>query len=222
MQKSNSIKTLGIIILIVAVSIASVFGGYFYAITQTEDEISKLKKQVEALQTTVDRLEAANFELNKTNNQLRNLLIERELEYSALLENYTTLEEEMERLKNESYKLRYEKVEILSIIASWNTWAEQWRLTLDVENSGTCIVILDKVLVNGVEVDSYDDEVPGAGEATTDLKTPYIFYSGKKFTLHVYIDGGPDSWRGVTIGTLVEVKLRTIDGTEYSAETMLI
>lgn len=216
MQKSSSIKTIGLIITIAVVSIASIFGGYFYAITQTESEISKLKKKVETLENAVDGLVAANQELNKTNNQLRNLLIERELEYSSLLENYTALAEEMERLKNESHQLRYEKVEILSIITSWNTQTEQWRLTLDVENSGTC-----KFLVNGVEVDTYDDEVPGAGEATTDVKVPYLFYSGKKFTLHVYIDGGPDSWRGARIGTRIEVKLHTTYGTEYSAETTL-
>ena len=222
MEKNSSINIIGLIVIIVAVSIASVFGGYFYAVTQTEAETSKLRTQVETLQNTVNKLEASTLELNKTNTQLKNLLIEREIEYSALLENYTALVEEMDKLRNESNQLRYEKVEIHSIITSWMNSYEKWKITLDVENSGTCIVVLDKVLVNGVEVDSYNDEVPGAGEATTDLAVPYIFYSGKRFTLHVYIDGGPDSWRGARIGTNIEVRLHTIDGTEYSAGTTLI
>lgn len=209
-------------IIVVASAGVSLFGGYMYARSQMESEVSRLEEELKILQNTVEGLKAYNMELNKTNNQLKNIIVEKEIEYSALLEDYTSLMEEMSRLRNETYQLRYEKVEIHSIIPSWMAKDEKWRLTLDVENSGTCIVILDKVLVNGLEVDSYDDEVPGAGEATTDLKVPYILYTGKRFTLHIYIDGGPDSWQGASVGTLVEVKLHTIDGIEYSAETTLI
>ena len=222
-------KTLVLIIALVSASTGiGLYTGYSYAQSQTLSEISKLNEQLETLNNTINRaleltnqLNEVNIELNKTNTQLKNIIIEKEIEYSLLLENYTNIMNEMKILKNQTYQLRYDKVDILTIGSLWDIESGTWRVTLNIDNNGTCIVILDKVFINDVEVTSYGDDNPGSEEATTDLAPLYILYSGKRFMLHIYIDGGPDAWHGVTTGTVVNVKIHTVDGTEYSRQVEL-
>jgi len=236
MQQSISVKSLLLIISLVSASAGiALFTGYSYSQSQTLSEIAKLNGQLGALNNTMNRaleqidqlneinveLNGINFELNKTNTQLKNIIIERELEYSILLENYTNVVNEMKILKNQSYHLIYEKIDVLTGGSIWDIESGTWRVTLNIDNNGTNIALLDKVFINDVEVTSYQDDNPGSAEATTDLAPIYIFYSGKRLMLHVYIDGGPDAWHGVTTGTVVNVKIHTLEGTEYSRQVEL-
>ena len=112
---------------------------------------------------------------------------------------------------------KFEKVEIQS--AYCRNAGEYWNISISVKNTGTAIATLDKIFINGIEIDTYGtSSAPGAGLATTTLPTTgQPLNSGESNTFHVLIDGPATApqWQYVSSGTTINIKIHSTGGMEY-------
>jgi len=114
---------------------------------------------------------------------------------------------------------KFEKVEIQSALC--RNAGEYWNISISVKNTGTAIATLDKIFINGIEVNAYGATgAPAAdsGLATTTLPaTGLPLSSGQAGTIYVFIDGPTTApqWESVTSGTTVNIKIHSTGGMEY-------
>jgi len=116
---------------------------------------------------------------------------------------------------------QFEKVEIQTGYASYDTTLIQWNVTMVIKNSGSTDASINMCFINDVPCANYDvDAAPANGWGVDfDDTTGVNLKTGESQTLHVYI-GNPAGVVGSTLehisaGTTVNVKLHSSGGMDY-------
>jgi flagellin-like protein len=108
---------------------------------------------------------------------------------------------------------KFEKVEMQTGVCTRDPGGGNWTIKLKLKNTGTAASTLIGCFVNDIEVNTYDVDIAGAGEATTNMTSSETISSGATRTINVYVD---DAWGApVTSGTTVNIKIISAGGMEY-------
>ena len=117
---------------------------------------------------------------------------------------------------------KFEKIEIQSALCVYNSSSpKHWKITMMVKNTGTATATIDKVFLNGIEVNDYGDTAPpDEGEASVSFGSSGLTLpSGSSSTFYIYIDadegGSDEGWESVSSGTTINIKLHSAGGMEY-------
>ena len=117
---------------------------------------------------------------------------------------------------------QFEKIEIQSALCVYNSSSpKHWKITMMVKNTGTATATIDKVFLNGIEVNDYGDTAPpDEGEASVSFGSSGLTLpSGSSSTFYIYIDadegGSDEGWESVSSGTTINIKLHSAGGMEY-------
>ena len=105
---------------------------------------------------------------------------------------------------------RYEKLEIVSAYATYDTNNNEWDITVIVRNTGTSDATIDEIFINGKP----RGEVSEFRNLNTTL--PYSLSAGDKVTITFSLASD-----GFKAGQIVEVKLHTAAGNEYPKSVQL-
>ncbi|MBS7631867.1 DUF4352 domain-containing protein [Candidatus Bathyarchaeota archaeon] len=107
---------------------------------------------------------------------------------------------------------KFEKVEITSVLCTYNASSEIWTITLGVKNTGTAQATLDKVFINSIEITDYSLPPATDGAAHNMGANGMTLTSGQPGTIIIQIERG---WQTVSSGTTLNVKLHSTGGMEY-------
>jgi archaeal type IV pilus assembly protein PilA len=117
---------------------------------------------------------------------------------------------------------QFEKVEIQTGYASYDSTLTQWNVTCVIKNSGSADATISMVFLNDVPCDTttgYGVDAPVATEWGTDIAaTGVTLKPGESSTQHVYIDNpcsGITELGSLSAGTTVNIKLHSAGGMDY-------
>ncbi len=102
---------------------------------------------------------------------------------------------------------RFEKLEISSAYATWDSGNSQWNVTINLKNTGSADATITSLLINGKPWD--DSSFGGNVSMTTSLPVPVT--TGHTATITFTIDQGG----GFTAGVSIEIKLHSASGQDY-------
>ena len=86
---------------------------------------------------------------------------------------------------------------------------------MELKNTGTAASTIVRAFVNDVPIDQADYSTSGIVAGATACSFPYAgitIDSGESVTLHIYIS---DSYKNLSSGTTINVKLHSIGGMDY-------
>lgn len=109
----------------------------------------------------------------------------------------------------------FEKLEIQSSTAEYETASTSWRITLRIKNAGTRSAKINSVFINevGCQENNYGvSSAPNAGWGTSLPNTGAELDLGQSTTIYLYIDEGYGS---LSRGTTINIKLHSTGGMDY-------
>ncbi len=114
---------------------------------------------------------------------------------------------------------KFGKVEMQSVVCTWDSNATCWKITLRLKNAGTAQATLTGVFINEMEVAAYDLDSVIEGYTSTNMTTSMPLKSGESITVNVYIDQG---YASLSSRTVVNVMIHCAGGAEYVMPIKLI
>ena len=116
---------------------------------------------------------------------------------------------------------QFEKVEIQTGYATYDSSLAQWNITLVIKNSGSADATISMVFLNDIpcETANYGESEAPAGSWGTDIPpTGVTLQAGESATQHVYIDNPCNNvpeLANLSAGTTVNIKLHSASGMDY-------
>jgi len=116
---------------------------------------------------------------------------------------------------------QFEKVEIQTGYATYDSTLTQWNITVVIKNSGSADATISMVFLNDVpcEAAAYGVDAPPATTWGTDIAaTGVTLQAGQSATQHVYIDNpcsGISELANLSAGTTTNIKLHSAGGMDY-------
>ncbi|RLD93166.1 MAG: hypothetical protein DRI93_05640 [Aquificota bacterium] len=114
---------------------------------------------------------------------------------------------------------QFEKVEIQTGYATYDSSLAQWNITLVIKNSGSADATINMVFLNDIPCENYDASDAPAGSWGTDIPaTGVTLQAGESATQHVYIAnpcGAVSELANLSAGTTVNIKLHSASGMDY-------
>ena len=114
---------------------------------------------------------------------------------------------------------QFEKVEIQTGYATYDSAAAQWTITLVIKNSGSADATINMVFLNDIPCESYGQSSAPAGSWGTDIPpTGVTLKPGESATKHVYIANpciNISELKNLSSGTTVSIKLHSASGMDY-------
>ncbi len=101
---------------------------------------------------------------------------------------------------------RFERVEISSAYATWESANNRWKVTMNLKNTGSADATITGLLVNGKP---WNDAYFGGN--VSDPSLPVSVPTGQEKTITFYITKGG----GFNAGVSIEVKLHSASGQDY-------
>jgi flagellin-like protein len=106
---------------------------------------------------------------------------------------------------------KFEKVEIQSGVCTWNDTTSLWDIEMKLKNTGTATSTLIGCFINEVEVTDYNGTGTD-GAIETDMTDSCTITSGQSKTIMIYVS---NTWKTVSAGTTVNVKIHSAGGMDY-------
>lgn len=116
---------------------------------------------------------------------------------------------------------QFEKVEIQTGYAAYDSTLEQWNVTMAIKNSGSADATVNMVFLNDVpcETAGYGVDAPVATKWGTDIPlTGVTLQAGESATQIIYIDNpcnGTAQLEYLSAGTTINIKLHSAGGMDY-------
>jgi flagellin-like protein len=117
---------------------------------------------------------------------------------------------------------QFEKVEIQTGYATYDTGTDIWTITMAIKNSGSAQATINMVFLNDVPADptnGYHVTTANVTEWGTSIPTTgTILKAGEQATVYVYITNpcsGVTELAGLSSGTTINVKLHSAGGMDY-------
>jgi flagellin-like protein len=116
---------------------------------------------------------------------------------------------------------QFEKVEIQTGYAAYDSTLTQWNVTMAIKNSGSADATVNMVFLNDVpcETAGYGVAAPPVTQWGTDIPTTGVtLQAGESATQMIYIDNpctGVDQLQWLSAGTTINIKLHSAGGMDY-------
>lgn len=116
---------------------------------------------------------------------------------------------------------QFEKVEIQTGYATYDSTLTQWNVTVVIKNSGSADATINLVFLNDVPCATANyavDTAPATSWGTDIPTTGVTLQAGESATQHVYIDNpcsGVSELANLSAGTTANIKLHSAGGMDY-------
>ena len=118
---------------------------------------------------------------------------------------------------------QFEKVEIQTGYATYDSTNTIWTVTMVIKNSGSADATINMVFMNDVPCDAANYHVTAANVTATEwgvsfLQTGVTLQPGQSTTVYIYVDNpcsGVSELASLSAGTTVNVKLHSAGGMDY-------
>jgi len=108
---------------------------------------------------------------------------------------------------------QFEKVEIQTGYATYDSGTEDWTVTMVIKNSGSADATVNTAFLNDVPCGSYNQTAaPADSWGVSFADTGVNLAAGESSTVYVYINNG---YASLSAGTTVNVKLHSAGGMDY-------
>ena len=114
---------------------------------------------------------------------------------------------------------QFEKVEIQTGYATYNTSTTSWTVTMVIKNSGSADATVNMAFLNDVPCLNYNVTAAPANDwGVSFLDSGIVLQPGQGTTLYLYIYNQPtsvDALKNLSSGTTVNIKLHSAGGMDY-------